>query len=62
VPLGQTYTFDSVDDAVEAAKDVKQKLAIPMHFGLYEGTAEDAVTFKTKLAGIIPVIIKTKED
>jgi L-ascorbate metabolism protein UlaG (beta-lactamase superfamily) len=62
LPLGQTYTFDSVDDAVEAAKDVQAKLAIPMHFGLYEGTTEDAVTFKNKLNGIIPVIIKAKEE
>lgn len=62
LPLGQTYTFDSVDDAVEAAKDVHAKLAIPMHFGLYEGTADDAVTFKNKLNATIPVIIKEKED
>jgi len=61
LPLGQTYTFDSVNDAVEAAKDVHAKLAIPMHFGLYEGTAADAVTFKNKLNETIPVIIKTKE-
>jgi L-ascorbate metabolism protein UlaG (beta-lactamase superfamily) len=61
LPLGQTYTFNSVDDAVEAAKDVHAKLAIPMHFGLFEGTAGDAVSFKTKLDGTIPVTIKTKE-
>jgi L-ascorbate metabolism protein UlaG (beta-lactamase superfamily) len=62
LPLGQTYTFNSVDDAVEAAKDVHAKLAIPMHFGLFEGTPEDAVSFKTKLTGTIPVIIKDKEE
>jgi len=61
LPLGQTYTFASVDDAVAAAKDVKAKLAIPMHYGDFEGTAGDAVSFKTKLDGIIPVVIKTKE-
>jgi L-ascorbate metabolism protein UlaG (beta-lactamase superfamily) len=60
LPLGQTYTFDTVNDAAEAAKDVHAKLAIPMHFGLYEGTAADAVTFKTLLNGIIPVVIKVK--
>jgi len=60
LPLGQTYTFNSVDDAAQAAKDVHAKLAIPMHFGLYEGTAEDAVTFKSLLKGSIPVIIKEK--
>jgi L-ascorbate metabolism protein UlaG (beta-lactamase superfamily) len=61
LPLGQTYTFDSVNDAAESAKDVQAKLAIPMHFGLFEGNASDAVTFKSKLDGIIPVEIKTKE-
>jgi L-ascorbate metabolism protein UlaG (beta-lactamase superfamily) len=60
LPLGQTYTFNTVNDAAEAAKDVKAKLAIPMHFGLYEGTAEDAVTFQNLLSGVIPVIIKVK--
>lgn len=59
--LGQTYTFNSVDDAAQAAKDVQAKLAIPMHFGLYEGTAEDALTFKSILKGSIPVRILEKE-
>jgi L-ascorbate metabolism protein UlaG (beta-lactamase superfamily) len=62
LPLGQTYTFDSVEDAVEAAKDVKAKVAIPMHFGLYEGTIEDAQTFKNLLDGIIPVVIKQRGE
>ena len=60
LPLGQTYTFNTVNDAAEAAKDVKAKLAIPMHFGLYEGTEADALTFQTLLSGTIPVIIKVK--
>ena len=60
LPLGQTYTFNTVNDAAEAAKDVHAKVAIPMHFGLYEGTPEDATTFKTLLNGVIPVIIKVK--
>jgi L-ascorbate metabolism protein UlaG (beta-lactamase superfamily) len=60
LPLGQTYTFDTVNDAAKAAKDVKAKVAIPMHFGLYEGTAADADHFKSLLDGIIPVVIKVK--
>jgi len=60
VPLGQTYTFNTVNDAAEAAKDVHAKVAIPMHFGLYEGTAADAVMFQTLLQGFMPVIIKEK--
>jgi L-ascorbate metabolism protein UlaG (beta-lactamase superfamily) len=58
--LGQTYTFNSVNDAAEAAKDVHAKVAIPMHFGLYEGNAADAITFKTLLDGFMPVVIKEK--
>ncbi len=58
--LGQTYTFESVADAAEVAKDVKAKVAIPMHFGLYEGTAADATTFKTLLEDKMKVVIKTK--
>lgn len=60
LPLGQTYTFNSVDDAAQAAIDVQAKLAIPMHFGLYEGTAADADTFKSLLKGIMPVVIMEK--
>jgi L-ascorbate metabolism protein UlaG (beta-lactamase superfamily) len=60
--LGQTYTFDKVEDAAQAAKDVQAKLAIPMHFGLYEGTADDATTFKNLLDGTIPVVIKNKGE
>jgi len=60
--LGQTYTFDNVNDAAEAAKDVKAKVAIPMHFGLYEGTAADATTFKGLLESSMKVVIKTKGE
>ena len=62
LPLGQTYTFDHVSEAVEAAKDVKAKVAIPMHFGLYEGAEADATTFKTSLEPGIKVVIKVKEQ
>ena len=61
MPLGQTYTMDSVDEAVEATKDVKAKIAIPMHYGLYEGKVSDADDYKAKLKGITDVIIKTIE-
>lgn len=46
LPLGQTYTFDSVEDAVQAVKDVGAKIAVPVHFGMYEGTQEDVKTFE----------------
>ena len=49
-----------VADAVQAAKDVKAKVAIPMHFGLFEGTSADATTFKNQLTGTVGVVIKVK--
>jgi L-ascorbate metabolism protein UlaG (beta-lactamase superfamily) len=49
LPLGQTYTMNSVDEAVEVVLDTKAKIAIPIHYGLYEGTKEDAVNFAEKL-------------
>ena len=61
LPLGQTYTFSSIAEAAEAAKDVQAKIAIPMHYGLYEGKAADAETFKSLLNGTIKVVIKSKE-
>lgn len=62
LPLGQTYTMNTVADAAESAKDVKAQVAIPMHFGLYEGTEADAQTFKSLLDGFVKVVIKTKEQ
>ena len=49
LPVGQTYTMNSVDEAVEVVLDTKAKIAIPIHYGLYEGTKEDAVKFKEML-------------
>lgn len=60
LPLGQVYTMNSVEDAAASAQDVKAKIAIPMHFGLYEGTGADAQTFKDLLEGKILVVIKTQ--
>jgi L-ascorbate metabolism protein UlaG (beta-lactamase superfamily) len=45
LPLGQTYTMNSVEEAVNAVLDTKAKIAIPIHYGMYEGTKEDAVKF-----------------
>ncbi len=48
--LGQTYTMDSVEEAVEAVLDTGAKLAIPVHYGMYEGTEQDADKFCQLLA------------
>ncbi len=61
LPLGQTYTMNSVDEAAKAAIDVKAKIAIPIHYGLYEGKDEDADKFKELLKGKVDVIIKPRE-
>jgi len=58
LPLGQTYTMDSVEEAVEAARDIKAKIVIPFHYGLAEGSEEDAVKFRDLLKGQVNVIIK----
>jgi len=55
MPLGQTYTMNSVADAAQSARDVKAEIAIPMHYGLAEGTRTDAETFAQLLAGQIEV-------
>lgn len=60
MPLGQTYTMDSVSEAVSAVIDVKAKVAIPIHYGIYEGTEQDAQTFKSLLAEKVTVIIKNR--
>ena len=62
LPLGQTYTMNSVKEAAEAALDVNAKIAIPIHYGLYEGTDEDAEKFKEILKDKIDVIIKKREE
>lgn len=62
VPLGQTYTFSSVDDAVQAVLDVKAKAAIPIHWGMYEGTKKDALYFAEKLSAQgVSVDVREKE-
>jgi L-ascorbate metabolism protein UlaG (beta-lactamase superfamily) len=61
VPLGQTYTMSSVEEAAAAVRDVHAKVAIPIHYGMYEGTDADAQTLKKLLAGQVEVVIKTHE-
>lgn len=61
MPLGQVYTMTSIDDAVAAVKDINPKIAIPIHYGLYEGKEEDAQEFADKVKGRTTVVIKTRE-
>lgn len=61
LPVGGTYTMDA-KQAAEAAKLIKPKLAIPMHYGRIVGTVDAALNFKelAEEAGI-PVKIMEKE-
>jgi L-ascorbate metabolism protein UlaG (beta-lactamase superfamily) len=61
LPLGQTYTMSTIQDAADAALDVQAKIAMPIHYGMYEGKAADTETFKTLLDGKVMVVIKSKE-
>jgi L-ascorbate metabolism protein UlaG (beta-lactamase superfamily) len=56
LPLGQTYTMNSVAEAAQAAIDVGAKMAVPIHFGMYEGTEADAQEFERLLQGKVVVV------
>lgn len=47
LPIGGTYTMN-VSEAIEAAKTIKPKFAIPMHFGSIVGSTSDAINFCRK--------------
>jgi len=52
LPVSGTYVMD-VDEAVEAIKIIKPKIAIPMHYGAgVAGTKEDAEKFKEKVEAL----------
>lgn len=59
LPVSGTYvmTADEAVEAVEAAKDIGPKTAIPMHYDAIVGTAADADTFKNKLSGVCEVFL-----
>ncbi len=61
LPLGQTYTMGSVEEAAQAALDCGARIAIPCHYGMYEGKEEDAQAFAQALAGKVEVLIKERE-
>ncbi len=57
LPLGQTYTMNSVEDAVQAVIDTKASVAIPIHYGIYEGSNDDALKFRELLKDKAEVIV-----
>ncbi len=56
LPVSGTYVM-TADEAVQAALDIKPKVAIPMHYGSIVGGIEDAKRFAEKLKGKITVEI-----
>jgi D-alanyl-D-alanine carboxypeptidase len=60
LPLGPIYTMSGPEEAAQAALDVKAEIAIPYHWGPYEGAKKDAETFAALLKGKATVIIKEK--
>ena len=61
LPLGQTYTMNSIEEAAQSVLDTKAKIAIPIHFGLYEGNQQDAISFQQILKDKVNVIIKERK-
>ncbi|MBI2449155.1 MBL fold metallo-hydrolase [Candidatus Pacearchaeota archaeon] len=61
LPVGGKFTMNA-DEAVEAAKIIKPSIAIPMHYGEFIGTSEDAKKFVElcKSHGINAVILEKK--
>ena len=59
LPVSGTYVM-TADEAVEAARQILPKVAIPMHYDAIVGTAADAEAFKQALEGELDVVILGK--
>jgi L-ascorbate metabolism protein UlaG (beta-lactamase superfamily) len=61
LPVSGTYVM-TADEAAEAARSIKPKIAIPMHYGSIIGSSDDAKRFAKLLEGSgIAVVIKERE-
>ncbi|SMC27666.1 L-ascorbate metabolism protein UlaG, beta-lactamase superfamily [Desulfacinum hydrothermale DSM 13146] len=60
LPVSGKYVMDA-DEAVLAARAIRPKVAIPMHYGAIVGSREDAERFQKALEGQVPVVILEKE-
>jgi len=56
LPVGGAYTMNA-EEAAAAAKIIKPKIAVPMHYGSVVGSERDAEKFAELLKGIIEVKI-----
>jgi L-ascorbate metabolism protein UlaG (beta-lactamase superfamily) len=62
LPLGRTYTMSGVQEAAAAARAIGAAFVIPMHYGTYEGSSDDAAVFRDLLEDEIQVVIKDVVD
>ena len=60
LPASGTYVMDA-DQAISAARAIKPKIAVPMHYGKIVGSEDDAKKFAAALEGEIRVVVKEKE-
>lgn len=61
LPVSGTYVM-TADEAAKAARQIKPRVAVPMHYGAIVGSDADAKKFAKLLEGSgIQVVIKTKE-
>ncbi len=61
LPVSGTYVM-TADEAAKAARQIKPKVAVPMHYGAIVGSDADAKRFAKLLEGSgVQVVIKTKE-
>ena len=56
LPVSGTYVM-TAEEAVEAARMIKPKLVIPMHYGAIVGSADDAKRFSEALQGTCEVVV-----
>ena len=60
LPVSGTYVM-TTKEAAEASKNMRIKIAVPMHYGSIVGSERDAEEFK-RLAGCEVVILKKEEE
>jgi len=60
LPVSGTYVM-TAEQAVDAAKAIQPKIAIPMHYGAIVGSEGDAVSFQNALEGKVQVKVLQKE-
>ena len=56
LPVSGTYVM-TAEEAVEAARIIKPKVAIPMHYGAIVGSVDDANRFSDLLRGTCEVVV-----